>query len=161
MYKTWDFWWVNLSYVYQLYFYWYKKLNFRVQYLDKHIKSSMLSNQDQDWIPLVTYRNSLLQGADDDNIKAPAPPKVVEILLWFCWQNISSQKYFHLKGRRGRKKKGLTDTDNDNNVQATRPMTPQRSEQTNVETPGFSPQQLFQNEDFLQRPSSQVFYFYF
>ena len=31
----------------------------------------MLSNQDQAWIPLVTYRNSLVQGADDD-MRGPA-----------------------------------------------------------------------------------------
>ena len=37
-----------------------------MQYLDKHINESMLSNQDPSWIPLVTYRNSLMQGADDD-----------------------------------------------------------------------------------------------
>uniref|UniRef100_H2YHP9 SCD domain-containing protein n=1 Tax=Ciona savignyi TaxID=51511 RepID=H2YHP9_CIOSA len=39
-----------------------------LQYLDKHISPHQLSNQESLWIPLVTYRNSLLQGAgmDDD-----------------------------------------------------------------------------------------------
>jgi cohesin complex subunit SA-1/2 len=45
-----------------------------VQYLDKRINREMLSNQDQAWIPLVTYRNSLVQGADDD-MRTPAKVK--------------------------------------------------------------------------------------
>ncbi|XP_078491496.1 cohesin subunit SA-2 isoform X2 [Ciona intestinalis] len=56
-----------------------------VHYLDKHISPHLLSNQDSSWIPLVTYRNSLLQGAglDDDLRQAPA------------------------KSRRGRRKKNI------------------------------------------------------
>nr|XP_039258564.1 cohesin subunit SA-2-like isoform X1 [Styela clava] len=68
-----------------------------VNYLDKHIKPHMLKQQTAGWIPLVTYRNSLIQGSDDAEImKQP------------------------MKGRRGRKKKNV-----DGDVDAPRtPMTP-------------------------------------
>lgn len=80
----------------------------------------MLSNQDQDWIPLVTYRNSLLQGADDDNIKVPAPPK----------------------GRRGRKKKmGAPEPEESGPPTPQRPMTPQQQQPPPQQHRPMTPQQ--------------------
>uniref|UniRef100_H2YHP7 SCD domain-containing protein n=1 Tax=Ciona savignyi TaxID=51511 RepID=H2YHP7_CIOSA len=56
-----------------------------LQYLDKHISPHQLSNQESLWIPLVTYRNSLLQGAGMDDDARPTAGK----------------------GRRGRRKKNM------------------------------------------------------
>uniref|UniRef100_H2YHP8 SCD domain-containing protein n=1 Tax=Ciona savignyi TaxID=51511 RepID=H2YHP8_CIOSA len=47
-----------------------------LQYLDKHISPHQLSNQESLWIPLVTYRNSLLQGAGMDDDARPTAGKV-------------------------------------------------------------------------------------
>ena len=48
-------------------------------YLDKHLQGGMLSNRSEDWQPLLTYRNSLVQGDQEVEklmtINRPGRPK--------------------------------------------------------------------------------------
>ena len=47
-------------------------LFYSVNYLDKHLTAGMPSNRSEDWQPLLTYRNSLVQGEQDPALLPPS-----------------------------------------------------------------------------------------
>ncbi|CAH1781721.1 unnamed protein product [Owenia fusiformis] len=44
-----------------------------VTYLDKHLSHGIPASRSDDWLPLLTYRNSLVQGEEEETVIPPGP----------------------------------------------------------------------------------------